>query len=103
MDEGTRLGFHAEANYTSPEDNAVAEAAWFLNPGQKPVFTFTVEEVDPMRLASIRSTVGGVIDRAQVLGAHLYLPERISRCPLGVSPSEERQDIRWAESRRSQP
>ncbi|MCX6648002.1 MAG: hypothetical protein NTV61_01230 [Candidatus Bathyarchaeota archaeon] len=52
MDEGTRLGFHAEANYSSPEDNAVAEAAWLLNPRQKPVFTFTIEEADPMRLAA---------------------------------------------------
>jgi hypothetical protein len=50
MDEGARLGFHAEADYTSPEDNTDAEAAWFLNPGQKPAITFSVEEADPMRL-----------------------------------------------------
>lgn len=52
IEEGTRLGFHTEANYASTEDNAVAEAAWLLNPRQKPVFTFTVEEADPMRLVA---------------------------------------------------
>ena len=34
------------------EDGAVADVAYFLNPGQKPILTFTVEEADPMRLIS---------------------------------------------------
>jgi hypothetical protein len=36
----------------SQEDGAVADVAYFLNPGQKPVLTFTVEEADPLRLIS---------------------------------------------------
>ena len=36
----------------SQEDGAIADVAYFLNTGQKPVLTFTVEEVDPMRLIS---------------------------------------------------
>jgi len=31
----------------SPEGDAIADVAWALSPGQKPVFTFTVEETDP--------------------------------------------------------
>jgi hypothetical protein len=49
---GEELGFHTETGYTSPEENAITEAAWALNSGQKPVFTFAVEEADPMRLAA---------------------------------------------------
>jgi len=49
LEEGARLGFHVERDYTGAEGDS-AEAAWFLNPGQKPVLAFTVEEADPMRL-----------------------------------------------------
>ena len=49
-DEGARLGFDAEAEYVSPEENTVAEVAWSLNSGQKPAIIFSVEEADPMRL-----------------------------------------------------
>lgn len=50
MNQGLRLGFQTEINYTNPEDNTVAEAAWVLNHGQKPVIIFSVEEADSMRL-----------------------------------------------------
>ena len=46
------LGFHAEGNLMSQEDGAVADVAYSLNPGQKPVLTFTVEDSDPVRLIS---------------------------------------------------
>jgi hypothetical protein len=36
----------------SQEDGAVADVAYLLNPGQKPVLTFTIEDADPMRLIS---------------------------------------------------
>lgn len=52
VEKGISLGFHAEANYISPENNTFAEAAWSLNPGQKPIFTFTVEETNPIKLAA---------------------------------------------------
>lgn len=42
--EGARLGFHSEAGYASPVDGAVADVAWMMNTGQKPVFTFTLVE-----------------------------------------------------------
>ncbi|MFA5869992.1 MAG: hypothetical protein WC941_09875 [Candidatus Bathyarchaeia archaeon] len=51
VEMGADLGFHAEANYVS-DDGSTADAAWVLNPGQRPIFTFTVEEADPMRLTS---------------------------------------------------
>ncbi len=51
IEEGARLGFHAEAGYASPEDGAVSDVAWLLNLSQKPVFTFTVEE-NPMSLVA---------------------------------------------------
>ena len=46
------LGFHVEGNLVSQEDGAVADVAYYLNPGQKPVLTFTVEDSDPVRLIS---------------------------------------------------
>jgi len=45
--KGEGLGFHTETGYTSPECDAVADVAWALNPNQKPIFTFNVEEADP--------------------------------------------------------
>lgn len=42
IEKGSSLGFHAVADYMSPEDGLVAEASWALNPGQKPIFTFNV-------------------------------------------------------------
>jgi hypothetical protein len=45
--KGRSLGFYTETSYMSPEGDAVADVAWALNTGQKPVFTFTVEEKDP--------------------------------------------------------
>ena len=36
----------------SQEDGAVADVAYSLNPGQKPVLTFTVEDSDPVKLIS---------------------------------------------------
>jgi hypothetical protein len=52
MTEGERLGFHPEADYADPEDNTIADAAWRLNPNQKPILTFDVEDMDPMNLAA---------------------------------------------------
>lgn len=48
---GAELGFHAQAKYVS-EDGVTADAAWALNPGQRPIFTFTVEEADLTRLVA---------------------------------------------------
>ena len=45
--KGRSLGFYTETSYMSPEGDAVADVAWAVNTGQKPVFTFTVEETDP--------------------------------------------------------
>ena len=45
--KGRGLGFYTETSYMSPEGDAVADVAWGLNVGHKPVFTFTVEETDP--------------------------------------------------------
>ena len=79
VEKGISLGFHAEANYISPENNIFAEAAWPLNHGQKPIFTFTVEEANPIKLAANARApaMGRFLDRAQILDAHLCLPKRI--------------------------
>jgi hypothetical protein len=52
IQKGTSLGFYAERNHVSKEDGAVADVAYFLNPEQKPVLTFTVEDADLIRLIS---------------------------------------------------
>jgi hypothetical protein len=52
IERGTSLGFHIERNHVSQEDGAIADVAYFLNPGQKPILTFTVEEAESMRLIS---------------------------------------------------
>jgi len=44
--KGEGLGFHTETGYTSPECDAIADVAWALNPNQKPIFTFNVEETE---------------------------------------------------------
>jgi hypothetical protein len=49
--KGAELGLQAEAKYVS-DDGSTADAAWALNPGQRPILTFTVEEADPIRLAA---------------------------------------------------
>jgi hypothetical protein len=51
LEEGIRLGFKSEVNYSGPEGE-VANVAWRLNPDQKPVLTFTVEDMGPMSLAA---------------------------------------------------
>lgn len=50
IERGAGLGFYAEGNLVSREDGAVADVAYSLNHGQKPVLTFTVEDSDPVRL-----------------------------------------------------
>lgn len=49
--KGAELGFQAVASYVS-DDGSTCDAAWALNPRQRPIFTFTVEEEDPMRLTA---------------------------------------------------
>ncbi len=46
-----RLGFRSEADYSGPEGE-VADSVWYLNPNQKPILAFTVEDTDPMSLAA---------------------------------------------------
>lgn len=58
INEGARHGLHTEAGYTNPEEGVSADAAWMLNTGQKPVFTFAVVEGSEELMASAMQWAG---------------------------------------------
>lgn len=72
--KGRGLGFYTETSYMSPEGDAVADVAWGLNAGQKPVFTFAFEETDPtMIFAGALQWVGSSTEPRSWMHIYVFL------------------------------